>query len=79
MVMKSFVSEIIGVNMLKDSSVQIQDPEWGGYYIQVLHIDTEDELFQVCSKSGVAIKSAWQTVEGATAHCELLAGGYWQE
>jgi len=79
MVMKSFVSELTGVNMLANVDVKIQEPSWAGYYIQVLHINTEDELFQVCSKAGVAIKSPWQTVEGATAHCELLAGGYWKE
>lgn len=79
MVMKSFVSEIIGVNMLANTGVQIQDPKWGEYKIQVMGINTDNELFQVLNGRDEPIKAPWQTVDGATAHCELLAGGYWEE
>lgn len=74
MVMKSFVSELIEVNMIK----KITCAKWGTYYIQVLHADTDDEAFQVCS-AGVAVNVEWATVEGATACAELLAEGYLKE
>ena len=77
-VMKSFVSVLIEVDMLTDTSVQIKDPKWGDYYIQVLNIDTEDETFQVC-KNGIEVNVEWATVEGATACAELLAEGYLKE
>ncbi len=64
--------------MLSSTGVQIKDPTWGDYYIQVLHVNTEDESFQVC-KSGIAVNVEWATVEGATTCVELLAEGYLQE
>ena len=64
--------------MLTNTHLAIQNPAWNGYYIQVLHLDTEDERFQVCSKSGVSVNVEWQTVVGATACVELIAGGYWK-
>jgi len=79
MVTKSFVSEVIGINMLDNTGVQIQDPSWGEYKIQVINFNTDDELFQVLNRKDEPVKAPWQTVEGATAHCELLAGGYWKE
>jgi len=64
---------------LHTSKSEHTNPDWNGYKIQVLHVDTEEERFQVCSKAGVAVNVEWYTLEGATACAELLAGGYWKE
>ncbi len=65
--------------MLLDTTVLIADPEWRGYKIQVIGINTEAECFQVLNAQDKQVRGTWCTVEGATACAELLAEGYWKE
>lgn len=78
MVMRSFVSEIIGVNMTL-GIVSIVNDDMGSYHVETNTDEGEDATFDVVNKDGKVIGGAWCTVEGATACAELLAGGYWKE
>ncbi len=78
MVMKSFVSELTGVNMKALGVVSIADPSWGEYHIETNTDDGDDMVFVVRDSKGEQKCSEWATIEGATACVELLEGGYWK-
>ncbi len=77
--MKSFVSEVIGINMKALGIVSIVSEAMGSYHVETNTDDGDDATFEVVNSKGQVVGCSWCTIEGASACAELLAGGYWKE
>jgi len=82
MVMKFFVSELIGVNMAKllNGKLVISKGIWGEFVVWAHHETDDHTVYEVLNGKGEpACKNVWQTYDGAAACAELLAEGWFKE
>jgi hypothetical protein len=77
--MKSFVLELTGVNMLLSDSIVHTHQSYAGYSIQEIGKGEATQYKVLNGKGKQASKVLWQTLDGAAACAELLAGGYFKE